>query len=64
MTSRSAGSFLIRVEAADGGRRAGVVTSVQTGEHAPFDGFPQLAQILEQWTGSGDPQNATEEKIP
>ena len=62
MTQRTAASFLIRVEAADDGSRAGTVTSVQTGEHAPFDGFSDLARILERWAGSGGPPNAQEEK--
>lgn len=62
MTRRTVGSFLIRVEAADDGHRDGTVTSVQTGEHAPFDGFAELASILERWAGPGGPLNAQEEK--
>jgi hypothetical protein len=61
MTQRTSGSFLIRIEAADDGHRAGTVTSVQTGEHAPFDGFSELTHILEWWAGSGGPLNGTKE---
>lgn len=52
MTGQSAGSFLIRLVAAEGGDRAGTVTSVQTGEHASFTGFAELASIIERWVGS------------
>ena len=62
MTQRTAASFLIRVETTDDGSRAGTVTSVQTGEHAPFAGFADLARILERWAGAGGPLNAQEEK--
>jgi len=61
MTQRSAASFLIRVEAADDGHREGTVTSVQTGEHAPFNGFSDLARILERWVGPVRPLNTQEE---
>lgn len=57
-----AASFLIRVEPSDDGSRAGTVTSVQTGEHAPFDGFAELARILERWAGTGG-QRRTEEDV-
>lgn len=55
MTQRAATSFLIRVEARDDGSRGGTVTSVQTGEHAPFDGFADLARILERWADGRGP---------
>lgn len=53
MTRQIVGSFLIRLEAADDGHRAGTVTSVQTGEHFPFDTFSELARILERWADPG-----------
>lgn len=53
MTQRAAISFLIRVEAGDDGSRTGSVTSVQTGEHAPFDGFADLVRVLERWAIGG-----------
>lgn len=62
MTRQTVGSFLIRVEAADDGSRAGTVTSVQTGEHAPFAGFPELALIIERWAKSDGALNKQEEK--
>lgn len=64
MTSQTFGSYLIRVEAAADGRRSGTVTSVQTGERAPFDSFGELARILERWVGPDDPRKAVEEDRP
>ena len=61
MTQRTAASFLIRVEASDDGSREGTVTSVQTGEHAPFAGFSELARILERGAGASGALS-TEEK--
>jgi hypothetical protein len=62
MTQRTAGSFLIRIDATDDGHRAGTVTSVQTGEHAPFDGFSELAHIIDRWAGSAGPLHGTQEE--
>ena len=61
---RSAASFLIRVEATSDGSRPGTVTSVQTGEHAPFDGFAELARVLEGWVGAGTLNRTTLEEKP
>lgn len=60
VTGPTVGSFLIRVETADDGHRDGTVTSVQTGEHASFDGFAELASILERWVRP-DGASGTEE---
>ncbi|HEX9437186.1 MAG TPA: hypothetical protein VGA16_08535 [Candidatus Limnocylindria bacterium] len=62
MTQRTVGSFLIRVEAADDGSRDGIVTSVQTGERAPFAGFADLVRILERWAGTSGRLSTEEEK--
>lgn len=62
MTQRVAASFLIRVGPGDDGGYAGIVTSVQTGEHAPFQGFAELARILERWAGPSEALNEAEEK--
>jgi hypothetical protein len=61
MTRQTVGSFLIRIEAAEDGRRTGTVTSVQTGEHTPFGNVSELTQILERWAGSGGASQKTEE---
>lgn len=62
MAQLTGGSFLIRIEATDDGHRVGTVTSVQTGERAPFDGLPELAHVLERWAGSGGPLTGTQEE--
>lgn len=64
MTRQTAGSFLIRLEAADDERRAGTVTSVQTGEHSAFASFSELALILQRWAGPGGTPHGTEGDIP
>lgn len=62
MTRQTVGSFLVRIEAADDGRRTGTVTSVQTGDHTPFGSVSELTQILERWVGpSGAPQKTEED---
>jgi hypothetical protein len=63
MTRQTVGSFLVRIEAADDGRRTGTVTSVQSGDHTPFGSVSELAQILERWAGPGGAPKKTEEDL-
>lgn len=64
MTRQTMGSFLIRFEAGEDGRRAGTVTSVQTGEQSAFGTFPELASILERWADPVGAPGKSEEDIP
>lgn len=58
------GSFLIRLETDEDGRRTGTVTPVQTGEQSAFGAFPELASILERWAGPAGAPGSTEEDSP
>jgi len=61
MTRRPASSFLIRLDPTDGSVREGTITSVRTGERAPFAELPEMVRIIEAWTSADEAPPKQEE---